>query len=190
MADEEDTKEGTELEQTKRSQQRKFAATPQPKEINEADIVTKYYDETVRQIKKRLAAQHQDNLQEQRALINKLFHQSMGSATGEDLALNLNRLLSSQRTTLGSDEVAAEIRRLKAEISEKTKALLEKERSGKEDQKQIEQLRLSLEQLQEKQSLSHLLSRVGTIAQEKLRDFRQVYWRWHFSLLPRILYRY
>lgn len=75
-------------------------------------------------------------------------------------------------------EFASQISRLKSEISEKTHALFEQELSGKEKEKRIQELQSDLEALKEKQNLSHLLSRVGSEAQNKLLsypDFRALF---------------
>lgn len=75
-------------------------------------------------------------------------------------------------------EFASEISRLKSEINDKTHALLKQEVSGKDKEKRIQELQTDLEALKEKQNLSHLLSRVGSEAQNKLLsspDFRALF---------------
>ncbi len=80
----------------------------------------------------------------------------------------LELLLDNLRTSPQAGEFATQISQLKSEIRQKTHALLEQELSAKDKQKSIEDLQTKLKVLSEKQNLSHLLSRVGSAAQEML----------------------
>lgn len=74
------------------------------------------------------------------------------------------------QTKLGPQvgELETAIKQLKSEINQKAQALLEQSFDAKEKGKQIRALRRNIKALSEKQSLSHLLNRVGGDAREKL----------------------
>jgi len=65
-------------------------------------------------------------------------------------------------------ELESEINKLKSEINQKAQALLEQELDANQKEKQIRELESKLKALGEKQSLSHLLNRVRSSAQQKL----------------------
>jgi Adenylate cyclase, family 3 (some proteins contain HAMP domain) len=85
--------------------------------------------------------------------------------------------------TLRRNQVRAlelEIHRLRTEIEEKAKALLEQSLDAKQKDKNIEELKSTLQTLTQKENLSHLVSRVRTSAHEKLinsEEFRQQFAR-------------
>jgi class 3 adenylate cyclase len=86
----------------------------------------------------------------------------------KEIQPTLELLLDNPRTYPQAGEFATQISELESEIREKTHALLEQELSAKDKQRSIEDLQTNLKVLSEKQSLSHLLSRVGSAAQEML----------------------
>lgn len=67
-------------------------------------------------------------------------------------------------------ELESQISKLKAEIDEKAHALLEQTHDAKQKEEQLKELEVKFQALSEKQSLSHLLTRVGSAAQQKLLD--------------------
>jgi class 3 adenylate cyclase len=72
----------------------------------------------------------------------------------------------------------SEINKLKAEIDQSAKTLLEQKVDVREKDKHINELKSNLEALRQKEGLSHLISRVGSSAQKKLlssEEFRALF---------------
>jgi class 3 adenylate cyclase len=66
------------------------------------------------------------------------------------------------------NEFESEVAKLRSEVDQKAQALLNQRADARKNEEQIKQLKSSLKELNDKQRLAHLLSRVGDAAQKRL----------------------